>query len=116
VAELDGQIVGFAYGAMEDRDWSILVDQHGAFHDLCVAESVRRRGIGRRLAVEMIRRLEALGADRILARAMVENEAPQSLLAELGFSPTMVEMTRERSPSGPGTGTPQDCSPRDGGR
>ncbi len=97
VAELDGQIVGYAYGAIEARDWSILVDRHGGFHDLCVAAHVRRQGIGRQLAVEMIQRLEALGAERILARAMVQNEAAQRLVTELGFGATMVEMTRTRS-------------------
>ncbi len=95
VAELDGQIVGLAYGAIEGRDWSILVDRHGAFHDLCVAQSVRRQGVGRQLAVEMVRRLEALGAERVLARTMVQNEAAQRLVAELGFAPTMIEHTRE---------------------
>ena len=96
VAELNGNIVGYAYGAIEERDWSILVDRHGAFHDLCVAESVRRQGVGRALALAMIERLEALGAPRILLRAMVQNESAQRLATELGFASTMVEMTRER--------------------
>jgi ribosomal protein S18 acetylase RimI-like enzyme len=95
VAELDGQIVGYAYGAIEDRDWSILVDRHGAFHDLCVAESVRRRGVGRALARAMINKLEELGAPRILLRAMVQNESARRLAEQLGFATTMLEMTRE---------------------
>lgn len=95
VAELQGQIVGYAYGAIEQRDWAILVDRHGAFHDLCVAESVRRRGVGRALALAMLQRLEQLGAPRILARAMMQNSAAQQLLQQLGFAPTMVELTRE---------------------
>lgn len=96
VAELDGHIVGYAYGAIEERDWSILVDRHGAFHDLCVAESVRRSGIGLKLGEAMIAELERLGAPRILARAMVQNENAKGLMQSLGFAPTMVEMTRER--------------------
>ena len=95
VAELDGAVVGYAYGAIEERDWSVLVDRHGAFHDLCVAESARRRGVGRALALAMIDELEALGAPRVLLRAMVQNQAAQRLAADLGFTPTMVEMTRE---------------------
>jgi ribosomal protein S18 acetylase RimI-like enzyme len=95
VAELDAQIVGYAYGAIEERDWNILADRHGAFHDLCVAESARRRGIARQLATEMMRRLTALGAPRILLRAMVSNTAAQHLARSLGFAPTMLEMTRE---------------------
>lgn len=96
VAELEGSIVGYAYGAIEERDWSILVDRHGAFHDICVAESMRNKGIGRDLVRAMIARLEQLGAPRILLRAMVQNESAQRLATEFGFVPTMVEMTRER--------------------
>jgi ribosomal protein S18 acetylase RimI-like enzyme len=97
VAAIDGAIVGYAYGTIEERDWTILVDRHGEIHDLCVAESARHRGVGRALAIAMIERLEALGAPRILLNAMVQNENAQRLFASVGFSPTMVEMTRERS-------------------
>jgi ribosomal protein S18 acetylase RimI-like enzyme len=97
VAELAGRVVGYAYGAIEDRDWGILVDRHGAFHDLCVDDSVRHEGIGQALAKTMLERLEQLGAPRILLRAMVQNEPAQRLASLLGFSPTMVEMTRESS-------------------
>jgi ribosomal protein S18 acetylase RimI-like enzyme len=96
VAELDGIVVGYAYGVIEERDWSILVDRHGAFHDLCVAESARRQGVGRALGLAMVEKLEQLGAPRILLRAMVQNEAARRLASALGFTPTMVEMTRER--------------------
>jgi ribosomal protein S18 acetylase RimI-like enzyme len=97
VAESDGKIVGYAYGAIEPRDWGILVDRHGAFHDLCVEESARRRGIGRALATAMIARLMQLGAPRILARAMVQNTPAQRLVEQLGFAATMIEFTRESS-------------------
>jgi len=97
VALRDDTVVGYAYGAIEARDWSILVDSHGAFHDLCVARHARRQGVGRKLAQVMIERLEALGAQRILLRAMVQNDGAQRLAAELGFDATMLEMTRERS-------------------
>ena len=96
VAELDGAVVGYAYGTFEERDWTILVDRHGEIHDLCVAESARRRGVGRALALATIERLEALGAPRILLNAMVQNESAQRLFASVGFRTTMVEMTRER--------------------
>jgi ribosomal protein S18 acetylase RimI-like enzyme len=97
VAELEGIIVGYGYGAMEERDWSVLVDTHGAIHDICIADSARRRGIGRALALALIAKLEQLGAPRIVIYAMVQNVAAQRLCAELGFEPTMIEMTRERA-------------------
>lgn len=99
VAELEGAIVGYAYGAIEERDWSILVDRHGAFHDLCVADTARRQGVGRALVKAMIDALQQLGAPRILARTMVQNAAAQRLIQEFGFASTMIEWTRERPQS-----------------
>jgi ribosomal protein S18 acetylase RimI-like enzyme len=95
VAESDGKIVGYAYGAIQERDWSVLVDRHGVVHDVCVAEPARRLGIGRKLVAAVIERLEQLGAPRILVHVMVQNEAAQRLVAPLGFRPTMLELTRE---------------------
>lgn len=94
VADLQGRVVGYAYGALEERDWSILADAHGALHDICVVASARRLGVGRALMRAMIEHLQHLGASQILLRAMVQNEAAQRLAAEFGFKPTMIEMTR----------------------
>jgi ribosomal protein S18 acetylase RimI-like enzyme len=95
VAERAGEIVGYAYGAIEERDWSILIDKHGALHDLCVAESARGMGIGRAMTLELMARLRTLGAPRYILRAMVQNEAALKLAKSVGFEPTMIEMTRE---------------------
>lgn len=95
VAELDGAIVGYAYGTIEDRDWSVLIDRHGVIQDVCVAQAARGRGIGRQLVEDLIKRLEALGAPRVLLYAMVQNENARRLFSSLGFEATMVEMTRE---------------------
>jgi ribosomal protein S18 acetylase RimI-like enzyme len=97
VADIDGAIVGYAYGTIEERDWSVLVDRHGAINDVFIAASARRLGVGKALVLELIARLEQLGAPRILLRAMVQNESAQRLFASVGFRATMVEMTRERS-------------------
>ena len=95
VAELDGEIVGYAYGAIEERDWNTLLDRHGAVHDLFVVETARRKGVGRAMVNAVMARLEELGAQRIVARAMVQNESAQRLCESLGFQPTMLEMTKE---------------------
>jgi ribosomal protein S18 acetylase RimI-like enzyme len=87
-------LVGYAYGAFEDRDWNLLLDEHGALHDLYVVESVRQRGVGRRLVEAMIAELEALGARRIVLGTMVQNQAAQRLFGACGFRPTLLEMTR----------------------
>ncbi|MBK9001637.1 MAG: GNAT family N-acetyltransferase [Myxococcales bacterium] len=97
VAERSGEIVGYAYGTLEARDWNLLLDEHGAIHDVLVAEPARRGGTGRRLVEALIAELEALGAQRIVLSTMVENHAAQRLFAACGFRPTLLEMTRNRA-------------------
>lgn len=94
VAEKDGKIVGYAYGSKEERDWNMLLDEHGALHDVFVDESERRSGAGKMLVLAMIERLEKLGCERVVLSTMVQNETAQKLFAACGFRPTMLEMTR----------------------
>lgn len=89
-------IVGYAYGTIEGRDWNALLEPHGALHDVLVDPGARRSGVGEKLVLETCRRLEALGAPRVLLHTAVQNEPAQALFAKLGFRPTMIEMTRER--------------------
>lgn len=96
VAERDGRLVGYAYGAFEERDWQLLIDEHGAVHDLFVAESERRSGVGQALLGALIDELEALGAERIVLYTLVANERAQRLFRSVGFRPTLLEMTRDR--------------------
>lgn len=97
VAELHGEIVGYTYGTLEARDWNLLLDEHGAIHDVLVAEPARRGGAGRRLVEALIAELEALGAQRIVLSTMVGNHAAQRLFTACGFRPTLLEMTRNRA-------------------
>jgi RimJ/RimL family protein N-acetyltransferase len=87
-------IVGYAYGSLKERDWNMLLDEHGAIHDVFVASDARRGGTGRELVVALVAALEALGAPRIVLSTMVGNEAAQRVFAKCGFRPTMLEMTR----------------------
>jgi ribosomal protein S18 acetylase RimI-like enzyme len=97
VAEQDGEVVGYCYGRVEGVDWNMLLDRHGALHDIWVEERARGTGTGQLLAEEMVRRLTALGAPRVLLSTAAKNEPAQKLFAKLGWRPTMVEMTRETS-------------------
>lgn len=96
VAVEDEEVIGYAYGTHEERDWNALLDEHGAIHDVFVADSARGRGIGERLLKAMLGELEALGAPRVVLSAMVDNQTAQRLFRKLGFRPTMLEMTRDR--------------------
>jgi ribosomal protein S18 acetylase RimI-like enzyme len=87
-------IHGYAYGALEERDWMRLLDAHGAVHDIFVARESRRGGIGRKLLDALVLALERRGAPRIVLSTMAANEAAQHLFRHAGFRPTMLEMTK----------------------
>jgi ribosomal protein S18 acetylase RimI-like enzyme len=93
VATRNDVVVGYAYGAIEARDWSVLVERHGALHDLFVVPEERRRGVGRQLVSQLLDELTQLGATLFVLRAMVQNEPAQRLAATFGFRPSMVEMS-----------------------
>jgi ribosomal protein S18 acetylase RimI-like enzyme len=94
VATIDEAIVGYAYGTREGRDWNALLDEHGAIHDVFVAETARRSGAGQKLVHAIIDELTRRGAPRIVLSTMVSNEAAQKVFAACGFRATMIEMTR----------------------
>jgi len=100
VALVGPELVGYCYGALEERDWNLLLDRHGAIHDVYVDEQARRSGAGGQLLDAMIRELEALGAPRIVLSTMVNNERAQRLFRARGFRPTMLEMTRNGGAGG----------------
>lgn len=96
VAEVEEKLAGYAYGGLEDRAWNLLLDEHGAIHDLYVADDQRRHGVGRALLLAIVGELETLGAARIVLSTMPSNLAAQALFASAGFRPTFLEMTRNR--------------------
>jgi GNAT superfamily N-acetyltransferase len=78
-------IVGYAYGRLESRSYNDLLDARG-------------HGLGEQLVTEVLRRLTAQGAPRVVLSTAVQNEAAQHLFKKLGFRTTMLEMTREADP------------------
>jgi ribosomal protein S18 acetylase RimI-like enzyme len=101
VAELEGEVVGYAYGRDEPRDWNALLDRCGVVHDVFVDPRRRRRGIATALLEEMLVALEGMGVPRVVLSTASKNSEAQALFERLGFRHTMVEMTRESR------GTPQ---------
>ena len=59
VAALADQIVGYAYGRIEPRDWNALREQCGMLHDVYVDEAARGQGLGAGLVEQAVRRLTA---------------------------------------------------------
>ena len=95
VAEDAGEVVGYTYAAMEGNDWLTLRGPAGVIHDLMVLPERRKHGVGRQLLTETIAALERMGAPQVQLSTAERNVAAQRLFASLGFSPTMIEMTRE---------------------
>jgi ribosomal protein S18 acetylase RimI-like enzyme len=95
VAEQAGAVLGYAYAALEGRDWMALRGPAGVIHDLVVDPGRRREGLGRLLLEETVAALEAQGAPRIVLSTAARNEAAQRLFVSARFRPTMIEMTRE---------------------
>jgi ribosomal protein S18 acetylase RimI-like enzyme len=89
-------VVGYAYGRLEPRDWNMLLEAHGALHDVLVTPEARGMGLGGKLVHEMCARLEALGAPRVVLHTAVQNEGAQAVFERAGFRRTMIEMTRDR--------------------
>jgi len=94
-AKLDREIVGYAYARLEPRDWNALLDAHGALHDILVADSARRKGVGKQLLTRTLAELRARGAPRVVLHTAIRNRAAQKLFAAVGFRKTMLEMTCE---------------------
>src|SRR5512140_1518885 len=105
VAEWDGEVLGYAYARLEPMSWMELRGPAGFLHDVVVAEHARGQGLAGRLIEAAATRLEDLGAPRSMLWTAEKNAVARRLFERLGFRPTMVEMTRERS--GP-PGGPQD--------
>jgi ribosomal protein S18 acetylase RimI-like enzyme len=103
VAERNGDVVGYAYGALEGNDWMALRGPAGVVHDLVVDPAHRRQGIGGRLLAAVVAALAERGAPRVVLSTAERNAAAQRLFAAAGFRPTMVEMTRELDDPQPAT-------------
>jgi ribosomal protein S18 acetylase RimI-like enzyme len=94
-AEIEGALAGYLYGTIEARDWPKLLDAHGAVHDVFVDERFRRQGVAQALLLEAKTRFAAKNLERMVLYSASANAAGQRLFAQLGFRPTMVEMTLE---------------------
>jgi ribosomal protein S18 acetylase RimI-like enzyme len=94
VADDEGSVVGYAYAAVEGYDYMALRGPAGVLHDVLVDADRRGRGLGRLLLEAILAELRPRVPAVVLFTA-VGNEGAQRLFENLGFRPTMIEMTRE---------------------
>jgi ribosomal protein S18 acetylase RimI-like enzyme len=95
VAEIDGDVLGYAYAGLEGNDWMALRGPAGVIHDLIVDPERRRQGLGRALLEAALRTLFDRGAPRVVLSTAQRNAVAQRVFESAGFRPTMIEMTRE---------------------
>jgi ribosomal protein S18 acetylase RimI-like enzyme len=95
VAEKDGRVIGYAYGAIEGYDYMSLRGPAAVLHDLVVDPEHRARGVGRLLLTAALSYLKARDAPRVVLSTAERNQSAQRLFERMGFRRTMVEMTRE---------------------
>lgn len=95
VAEDNGEVVGYAYVAVESYDYMALRGPAGVLHDIIVDPRRRRGGVGRGLLGAALEFVLARGLSQIVLGTAERNEAAQRFFASAGFRRTMIEMTRE---------------------
>jgi ribosomal protein S18 acetylase RimI-like enzyme len=96
VADLGGEVVGYALATMEGFDYMSLRGPAGVLQDIVVDPARRGQGIGRTLLDAAIAELESRGAPQVVLSTADRNESAQRLFARAGFRRTMIEMTRDR--------------------
>ena len=100
VADNDGDVVGYAFAAVEGYDYMALRGPAGVLHDLIVAPEYRGRGVGRLLLGAALEFCRSRGVPRVVLSTADRNVAAQRLFASMGFRRTMIEMTRDLNEPG----------------
>lgn len=95
VADDHGDVVGYAYAAVEGYDYMALRGPAGVLHDLIVDPKYRGKGVGRLLLGAALDSFRSRSVPRVVLTTADRNEAAQRLFASMGFRRTMIEMTRD---------------------
>jgi ribosomal protein S18 acetylase RimI-like enzyme len=95
VADDNGDVIGYAYAAVEGYDYMALRGPAGVLHDVIVDPEHRGQGVGRFLLDATLEFFRSRGVPRVVLSTAERNEAAQRLFTSMGFRRTMIEMTRE---------------------
>jgi ribosomal protein S18 acetylase RimI-like enzyme len=95
VADDSGEMIGYAYAAVEGYDYMALRGPAGVLHDIIVDPEHRGRGVGQLLLEATLEFFRSRGVPRVVLSTAERNEAAQRLFTRMGFRRTMIEMARE---------------------
>ena len=93
VAEIDNEVVGFAYVERDPLNYAELLENGAWLHDIYVDEHARAEGVGKGLINAAAEAAKQMGAEKLLLSVAAKNTAAQQVFEKAGFRPTMVEMT-----------------------
>ena len=93
LAEIEGQIVGFA--ALRIVPCIFYAEPYAELTELYVAEDHRRRGVGRALVTHSERLARTAGARRMLILTDFYNNAAQSLYRAMGYLHYDIALTKD---------------------
>jgi ribosomal protein S18 acetylase RimI-like enzyme len=94
VAEAGTELVGYVIGVVATRPPVFKELRQGAIYDMCVAESWRRRSVGRRLCESMLAWFRERELDTSEVSVAALNPVSQAFWRAMGFEPEMVRMIR----------------------
>lgn len=93
VAEIDGEVVGFAYLERDELNYAELLRDGAWLHDIYVDEPARAVGVGTDLINAAADAARRMGAGKLLLTVAARNAVAQQVFENAGFRRTMVEMT-----------------------
>jgi GNAT superfamily N-acetyltransferase len=92
VAELEGEIVGFAYLQYEPQAFEDILTNAVWLHDIYIDEAARRKGVGHALMSAVADAAKEFGAEKTVLATAAKNEKGRAFFESLGFKTTMHEM------------------------
>lgn len=97
VAELENEIVGFAYIEYEAKDYPNLLENGAWLHDIYIDETARGQNAGKFLIEKSIEIAKEFGADKLMLSVAAKNELAREFFERRGFRETMIEMMLDLS-------------------
>lgn len=92
VGEVDGNIIAYLVGTIEDEIPIYWMPRCGWIHDLWVEEDYRHEGVGRQMTMLAIEKFRELGVKQIRLQTATANDVGRKLFATCGFRPCTTEM------------------------
>jgi ribosomal protein S18 acetylase RimI-like enzyme len=92
VAEIENEIIGFAYVQYEAKNYAEMLERAAWLHDIYVEKNARGQNAGKMLIEKSIEAAKNLGAEKLMLTVAAKNEAARIFFERSGFETTMLEM------------------------